>query len=80
MPKSFSRMPARGPGERKLTRFSASLGRFAPKEAEEHGVGRAIQKGSKELKAEAHGPRLCVRSLGSAGGFPRQELHTAGES
>ena len=67
-------MPAPGPGERKLTRFSESLGRFAPKEAEEHGVGWAIQKGRKKLKAEAHGPRLCVRkrSLGSAGGFPRQ--------
>jgi len=28
-----------------------------------------------ELKEEAHGPRLCARkrSLGSAGGFPRQD-------
>jgi hypothetical protein len=49
-------MPARGPGERELTRFSESLRRFAPNEAPEHGVGWAIQKGRKELKAEAHGP------------------------
>jgi hypothetical protein len=62
-------------GERELTRFSESSGRFAPKEAEEHGVDWAIYKGPKELKAEAHGPRLWVRkrSLGSAGGFPRQD-------
>jgi hypothetical protein len=61
------------PGERELTRFSESLGCFAPKEAEEHGADWAVQKVPEELKAEAPGSRLCVRgrSLGSAGGFPR---------
>jgi hypothetical protein len=72
---NFSKVPAPGPGERALTRFSESLGRFAPKEAEKHGVGWAIQNGPRELKEEAHGPRRCARklSLGSAGGFPRQD-------
>jgi hypothetical protein len=62
-------------GERELTQFSEWLGRFVPKEAEEHGIGWAIQKDSKELKAETHGPRLRVRkrSRVSPGGSPGQD-------